>query len=175
MHCLTYTLLSDTLVLQASAALRTCICQLMRSSGHVVYGTSDGCRTTRSSVAHAKADCIHVAICASCAAGHRTVQMAAANTNRKKPAKSVCGVQIVHSLPPTCEHFNQQRIQQQLSPLASISSFVWTGEVDTPEEVERLKLHLQALTGVVVHLIWHSAMYTRRRSLTCLQKMSPNP
>lgn len=46
--------------------------------------------------------------------------------------------------------FNQvkrQRIQQQLRPPASINKFVWTGDEDNSEEIERLTLHLKALIG----------------------------
>ena len=45
------------------------------------------------------------------------------------------------------EQSQRQCIQQQLSPPASIEKFVWTGDEDTPEEIERLKLRLQALIG----------------------------
>lgn len=56
------------------------------------------------------------------------------------------GVQFVHSLAPVIEQSKRQRIQQEFSPPASIK-FVWTGDEDTTEEVERLKLRLQALIG----------------------------
>lgn len=56
-------------------------------------------------------------------------------------------MQFVHSLSPVFEQSKRQRIQQQLSPSASINKFEWTGDEDTPEEMERLKLRLQALMG----------------------------
>ena len=70
----------------------------------------------------------------------------ATDANRKL-VESVCGVQFLHSLSPVFEQSQWQRIQQQLSPSASINKFEWTGAEDTPEEVERLKLRLQALIG----------------------------
>ena len=75
------------------------------------------------------------------------VAISSATDAKRKLVESVCGVQFVHSLSPVFEQFKQQRIQQQLSPSASINKFEWTGDEDTPEEVERLKLRLQALIG----------------------------
>ena len=75
------------------------------------------------------------------------VAMSSATDAKRKLVESVCGVQFVHSLSPVFGQFKRQRIQQQLSPSASINKFEWTGDEDTPEEVERLKLRLQALIG----------------------------
>ena len=75
------------------------------------------------------------------------VAISSATDAKRKLVESVCGVQFVHSLSPVFEQFKRQRIQQQLSPSASINKFEWTGDEDTPEEVERLKLRLQALIG----------------------------
>ncbi len=71
-----------------------------------------------------------------------------ATAPKRKRVESVCGVQIVPCLPPVFEQPKRQRIQQQLSqyPSASINKFAWTGDEDTPEELERLRLRLQALT-----------------------------
>ena len=79
----------------------------------------------------------------------RTVQVAisSATDAKRRLVESVCGVQFVHSLSPLFEQSKRQCVQQQLSPPASINKFVWTGDEDTPEEIERLKLRLQALIG----------------------------
>ena len=75
------------------------------------------------------------------------VAISSATDAKRKLVESVCHVQFVHSLSPVFEQSKRQRIQQQLSPSASINTFEWTGDEDTPEEVERLKLRLQALIG----------------------------
>ena len=75
------------------------------------------------------------------------VAISAATDAKRKLVESVCGVQVVHSQSPVFEQSKRQRIQQQLSPSASINKFEWTGDEDTPEELERLKLRLQALIG----------------------------
>ena len=75
------------------------------------------------------------------------VAISSATDAKRKLVESVCGVQFGHSLSPVFEQSKRQRIQQQLSSSASISEFEWTGDEDTPEEVERLKLRLQALIG----------------------------
>ena len=75
------------------------------------------------------------------------VAISSATDAKRKLDEGVCGVQFVHSLSPVFEQSKRQRIQQQLSPSASINRFAWTGDEDTPEEVERLKLRLQALIG----------------------------
>ena len=79
----------------------------------------------------------------------QTVKLAisSATDAKRKLVESICGVQFVHSLAPMFEQSKQQCIQQQLSPPASINKFVWTGDEDTPEGIERLKLRLQALIG----------------------------
>ena len=79
----------------------------------------------------------------------RTVKVAisSATDTKRKLVESSCGVQFVHSLSPMFEQSKRQCIQQQLSPPASINKFVWTGDEDTPEEIEHLKLRLQALIG----------------------------
>ncbi len=75
------------------------------------------------------------------------VAISSATDAKRKLVENVCGVQFVRSLSPVFEQSKRQRIQQQLSPSASINKFEWTGDEDTPEEVERLKLRLQALIG----------------------------
>ena len=75
------------------------------------------------------------------------VAISSATDAKRKLVEGVCGVQFVHSLSPVFEQSKRQRIQQQLSPSASINRFAWTGDEDTPEEVERLKLRLRALIG----------------------------
>ena len=80
------------------------------------------------------------------------VAIASATSAQRQLVQSVCGVQFVHTLPPLFERFKQrciqqQQQQQQQSHSASINKFVWTGDEDTPEELERLKLRLQALAG----------------------------
>ena len=75
------------------------------------------------------------------------VAICSAINEKRKVVESVCGVQFVHSLSPMFEQSKRQRIQQQLSSSASINKFVWTGDEDTSEELERLKLRLQALIG----------------------------
>ena len=75
------------------------------------------------------------------------VAISSATDAQRKLVESVCGVQFVHSLSPVFKQSKRQRIQQQLSPSASINKFEWTGDEDTPEEVERMKLRLQALIG----------------------------
>lgn len=75
------------------------------------------------------------------------VAISSATDSKRKLVESVCGVRFVHSLAPLYEQSKRQCIQQQLSPPTSISKFVWTGDEDTPEEMERLKLRLQALIG----------------------------
>ena len=79
----------------------------------------------------------------------RTVKVAisSATDAKRKLVEGVCGVRFVHSLSPVFEQSKRQRVQQQLSPSASIQKFEWTGDKDTPEEVEHLKLRLQALIG----------------------------
>ena len=65
------------------------------------------------------------------------------------PKESLLNMSAVCSLSTVCpvilEQSKRQRIQQQLSPSVSINKFEWTGDDDTPEEVERLRLRLQAL------------------------------
>ena len=75
------------------------------------------------------------------------VAISSATDGKRKLVESVCGVQVIHSLVPIPEQSKRQRIQQQLSPPNGISKFGWTGDEDTPEEVERLMLRLQALIG----------------------------
>lgn len=75
------------------------------------------------------------------------VAISSATDAKRKLVEHVCGVQFVHSLSPVFEQSKRQRIQQQLSPSVSINKFEWTGDEDTPEEVERLRLRLQALIG----------------------------
>ena len=72
-------------------------------------------------------------------AQNQTVKVAisSATDAKRKLVESVCGVQFVLSLSPAFEQSKRQRIQQQLSPSASINKFEWTGDKDTPEEVER--------------------------------------
>ena len=96
----------------------------------------------------AKVDYLHDAIKRR-EARDQTVRVAisSATDARRKLVESVCVVQFVHSLAPVFERSKRQRIQQQFTPPASINKFVWIGDVDTPEEVERLKLCLQALIG----------------------------
>ncbi len=95
----------------------------------------------------AKVDYLHDAIKRR-EARDQTVRVAisSATDAKRKLVESVCGVQFVHSLAPVIEQSKRQRIQQEFSPPASIK-FVWTGDEDTTEEVERLKLRLQALIG----------------------------
>ncbi len=78
-----------------------------------------------------------------------TVKLAISSATDKKRqmVEDVCGVETVPSMAIVYEQSKRQRIQQQLSPLASINRFVWTGDEDTPEEVERLMLRLRALIG----------------------------
>ena len=73
--------------------------------------------------------------------------ISSATDAKRKLVENVCGVRFVHSLAPVFAQSKRQRIQQEFSPPASINKFVWTGDEDTPEEVERLKLRLQALIG----------------------------
>ena len=96
----------------------------------------------------AKVDYLHDAIKRR-EARDQTVRVAisSATDAKRKLVESVCGVQFVHSLAPVFEQSKRQRIQQQFSPSASINKFVWIGDEDTPEEVERWKLRLQALIG----------------------------
>ena len=79
----------------------------------------------------------------------QTVKLAISSATDKKRqmVEDVCGVEIAPSMAIVYEQSKRQRIQQQLSPLASINRFVWTGDEDTAEEVERLMLRLQALIG----------------------------
>ena len=79
----------------------------------------------------------------------QTVKVAipSATDAKRKLVESVCGVQFVHSLSPILIQAKRQRIQQQLSLSASTNRCEWTGDKDTSEEVERLKLRLQALIG----------------------------
>ncbi len=79
----------------------------------------------------------------------QTVDLAISSATDKKRqmVEDVCGVEIVPSMAIVYEQSKRQRIQQQLSPPNGISKFGWTGDEDTPEEVERLMLRLQALIG----------------------------
>ena len=86
------------------------------------------------------------------------VAISSATDTKRKLVERVCGVQFVHSLPPVFKQSERQR----LSPAASINKFEWTGDEDTPEEVERLKLRLQALIGWDEFPSWNSGMRTHR-------------
>ncbi|KAL0034281.1 hypothetical protein WJX77_006971 [Trebouxia sp. C0004] len=95
-----------------------------------------------------KVDFMHDAI-KRCEARDQTVKLAisSATDAKRKFVESVCGVQFVHSLPPVFDKLKRQRIQQQLPPPASINKFIWTGDEDNFEEIERLTLRLKALIG----------------------------
>ena len=122
------------------------------------------------------------------------VAISSATDAKRKLVESVCRVQFVHSLSPVFEQSKRQRIQQQLSPSASINKFEWTGDEDTPEEVERLKLRLQALIGWDefpsdlelrdVHTQMfnervedesHRVKITRESDFACAQQQNPAP
>ncbi len=79
----------------------------------------------------------------------QTVKLAisSATDKNRQMVEDVCGVEIVPSMAIVYEQSKRQRIQQQISPLDGIRPFGWTGDKDTPEEVERLMLRLQALIG----------------------------
>ena len=100
------------------------------------------------------------------------VAISSATDAKRKLVEGVCGVRFVHSLSSILEQSKRQRIQQQ--PSASINQCAWTGTEDTTEEIERLKLRLQALIGWMTSpLIWNFGMYTRRCCSMCVSKMSP--
>lgn len=75
------------------------------------------------------------------------VAISTATDDQRRLVESVCGVRFVHSASPLLAPPKRQCMDQQLCPPGEISQFVWTGDEDTPEEMERLKLRLQALIG----------------------------
>lgn len=70
-----------------------------------------------------------------------------ATGDQQRLVESICGVQFVHSVSPLLAPFKRRRIHQQLCPPTGISKFVWIGDEETPEAMERLRLRLQALIG----------------------------
>lgn len=96
----------------------------------------------------AKVDYIHGAIERS-EAHDQTLKIAlpSASYASQRLVERVSGVHFVHSLPPVFEQCGQQCCQQQLSPRASIHKLEWTGDEDTPQEMDRLKLRLEELIG----------------------------
>lgn len=101
----------------------------------------------------AKVDYIHDAIKRS--EGHDqtvTVKIAISSASDASPrlVQRLSDVHFVHSMPPVFQHSKRQCCQdkqEQLSPHASIQKFEWTGDEDTPQEMDRLKSRLQDLIG----------------------------
>ena len=59
----------------------------------------------------------------------QTVKVAVSSVTdaKRKLVESVCGVQLAHNLSPVFEQSKRQRIQQQISPSASINSLYRLG------------------------------------------------
>ena len=76
--------------------------------------------------------------------------ISAATESKRKRVEDACGMKFDHSLPPVFEQGKRrctQQEKQELSPSVSFDPFVWTGDEDTPEQIERLTRRLQALMG----------------------------